>query len=306
MSRPITKGSADQSTVIRIVDSFDGTPETGVTSATSGLDLKYRREGAAAVSLTESDLAAVDSAHSDGGMIHIGAGYYRVDLPDAAVATGVDGVLIFGTVTGMVVIGAFHRLVDFNLSGQSAIDLKDFADAGYDPDTNKVAGVVLADTVTTLTNAPSDSAGITTLLTRIVGTLAAGTHNAQSGDGYAIVNNGTFGLAALKILIDTVATYVDTEVAAIKAKTDNLPASPAAAGDAMSLTAGAVDAIHDDVVEGSLTHRQITRLLLAALCGKLSGVLTNAPKFRDVADSKDRISATTTSDGRTAVTLDGT
>jgi hypothetical protein len=31
--------------------------------------------------------------------------------------------------------------------------------------------------------------------------------------------------------IDTVAGYIDTEVAAIKAKTDNLPASPAATGD---------------------------------------------------------------------------
>jgi hypothetical protein len=32
---------------------------------------------------------------------------------------------------------------------QSAIDLKDFADAGYDPSTNKVQGVVLVDTTTT-------------------------------------------------------------------------------------------------------------------------------------------------------------
>jgi len=35
---------------------------------------------------------------------------------------------------------------------QSATDLKDFADAGYDPSTNKVQGVVLVDTATTVTN----------------------------------------------------------------------------------------------------------------------------------------------------------
>jgi len=35
---------------------------------------------------------------------------------------------------------------------QSATDLKDFADAGYDPATNKVTGVLLTDTVTTYTN----------------------------------------------------------------------------------------------------------------------------------------------------------
>jgi hypothetical protein len=38
----------------------------------------------------------------------------------------------------------------------------------------------------------------------------------------------------------TIAAYVDTEVAAIKAKTDNLPASPAAVGSAMTLAAGAI------------------------------------------------------------------
>lgn len=38
---------------------------------------------------------------------------------------------------------------------QSASDLKDFADQGYDPATDKVQGVVLTDTVTTLTNLPS-------------------------------------------------------------------------------------------------------------------------------------------------------
>jgi hypothetical protein len=38
---------------------------------------------------------------------------------------------------------------------QSATDLKDFADAGYDPSTNKVQGVVLVDTTTDLTNLPT-------------------------------------------------------------------------------------------------------------------------------------------------------
>lgn len=49
----------------------------------------------------------------------------------------------------------------------------------------------------------------------------------QTGDAYGKVNDGTSGNAALKTLIDTLTGYVDTEVAAIKAKTDNLPASPA-------------------------------------------------------------------------------
>lgn len=102
----IPAGSTDKSVVLRIVDSADGTPEQGVTSATTGLALWYWREGAAALAaLTESDLATLDAAHSDGGMLHVDDGYYRVDIPDAAFATGVDFVLIGGAATNMVVIG---------------------------------------------------------------------------------------------------------------------------------------------------------------------------------------------------------
>lgn len=113
--RPILKGSTDQSVVIRIVDSGDGTPETGVVFNTSGIDLWYRREGATKTSITEATLSALNDAHSDGGVLHIGDGYYRLDLPDAAVASGANGVMVGGTVTGMVVIGCYVPLLDVNL-----------------------------------------------------------------------------------------------------------------------------------------------------------------------------------------------
>jgi len=112
--RTIRKGATDQSVVIRIVDSGDGTPETGVVFDTAGIDLWYRREGATKTSITEATLATLDAAHADGGVLHIGDGYYRLDLPDAAVAGGADGVMIGGTVTGMVVIGCYVPLVGFD------------------------------------------------------------------------------------------------------------------------------------------------------------------------------------------------
>lgn len=116
MGRPVKKGSTDQSTVIRILDSTTFLPETGVTYETAGIDLWYRREKEAKTSITEATLAAVDSAHSDGGIIHIGDGYYRLDPPDAAWATGSgeNEVVFGGTVTGMVVIGNSHPLVDYD------------------------------------------------------------------------------------------------------------------------------------------------------------------------------------------------
>ena len=66
------------------------------------------------------------------------------------------------------------------------------------------------------------------------------------------------------------------------------------------------DQVFDEVVEGALKARQILRLLLAALAGKSSGGGTSSVAFRDVADSKNRVSATVDDDGnRTAVTLSG-
>jgi len=112
----VKKDSTDRSVTIRIIDSTDGTPETGVVFNTAGIDLWYRREGATKTSITEADLTtpALDDAHADGGFLHISDGEYRLDLPDAACATAANHVDVGGTVTGMVVIGGRIRLVDYD------------------------------------------------------------------------------------------------------------------------------------------------------------------------------------------------
>jgi len=62
-----------------------------------------------------------------------------------------------------------------------------------------------------------------------------------------------------------------------------------------------------DVIEGSLDHAEIMRVLLSAAAGKLSGAAGTNVKIRDNADTKDRVDATVDADGnRTAVTLDVT
>lgn len=108
----IVKGSIDKSVRLQIVDSTDGTPETGVVFNTAGIDLWYRRQGAAVVSITEATLAALTTAHTDGGFLHISHGLYRLDLPDAAFASGADYVEFGGTVTGMVVIPGVIQLTN--------------------------------------------------------------------------------------------------------------------------------------------------------------------------------------------------
>jgi hypothetical protein len=133
-------------------------------------------------------------------------------------------------------------------------------------------------------------------------------------------------LAAIKsvvddILVDT-GTTLEADLDAILADTSELQGDLADGGrldllidailadtgtDGVPLTAAAVDAILDEVFEGTLTLRQFLRLAKAALAGKAAGGGTDTITFRDHADAKDRITATVDENGnRTAVTLDVT
>lgn len=67
------------------------------------------------------------------------------------------------------------------------------------------------------------------------------------------------------------------------------------------------DSVADEVYEGAYTLRQLIRIASSVLFGKTTGSGTANPKFRDLGDSKNRVSATLDgSNNRTAVSLDGT
>lgn len=77
----------------------------------------------------------------------------------------------------------------------------------------------------------------------------SGTTTKTATDVAAEIASATYGLAALKALLDAIVSYIDTEVGAIKAKTDNLPAQPAAVGDIP--TASAIATQVDITLSGS-------------------------------------------------------
>jgi hypothetical protein len=138
-------------------------------------------------------------------------------LPNAA-AEAAGGLYTRGTGAGQINQSA-NGQVDANMErlvnvAQSAVDLKDFADDGYDPATNKVQGVVLVDTLTTYTG-----------------------NTIQTGDSYAIVNSVTFGNSAIKGYVD------DIGVAGA-----GLTAIPA-----MTLTSGERDSIATALLKLDLT-----------------------------------------------------
>ena len=127
----LKKDVTDITRYVMVVDSIDGSPETGVT--VTNLDLQYTRYGAApAAKANATDLGATDAAHSDTGMYEVNGtsspGLYRVDWPDAAFATGVEGVLLVVSGTGFAPAVEDIQLVD-NIIGD-AIDGSGRVDVG--------------------------------------------------------------------------------------------------------------------------------------------------------------------------------
>jgi predicted fused transcriptional regulator/phosphomethylpyrimidine kinase len=111
---------------------------------------------------------------------------------------------------------------------------------------------------------------------------------------------------------------VGAAVLVVNADTDDIQARLPAALDGsgnikagvQTMAAGAITAIAAGVlaaaVEGTITVQGALRLIMSSAVFKVSGFLANVLNYRDAADTKNRIIATTTTDGRTTVTVDPT
>lgn len=156
-------GTTDRTILIFIPDpaSTDGSGKTGLVAA--NLTVSYQRvETDNDVTITDvtsslNNLSTLTDAHNDWGLLEVSStlapGEYRLDVADALFASGAwyAGLYVMITSSAAAATPKLFKLVNFDFFGQSAADLKDFADDGYDPATNKVQGVVLTDTVTTYT-----------------------------------------------------------------------------------------------------------------------------------------------------------
>ncbi len=98
MSFIVSPGATDQTIYVRLRDSTTGLAQTGLVFNSAGAVCRYTRVRGAATSIGLVTLASATAAHSGGGFVEVdGAnakGLYRLDLPDAAVASGVDFVII--------------------------------------------------------------------------------------------------------------------------------------------------------------------------------------------------------------------
>ena len=258
----VKKGATDQTFYFKLVDSAAGTPETGLTI--TNIDATYVRNRAAAVKNDLTALAAADSAHADNKGIEVDStnapGLYRIDFPDAAFATGVDKVILAVTCSGCDPAMKEIELVDnevvdvYSRIG-APVGASISADiAGVQSDTNDIqtrlpaalvsgridasVGAMAANVIT----AAATAADFTTEVTSGLSTLDAA--GVRSAVGLASAN--------LDTQLTAIDDFLDTEVAAIKAKTDQLTFTAANKVDANILAISGSTTAADNLEGGGL------------------------------------------------------
>lgn len=146
--RTVKKGATSQSIYFDALDSTSSTGgrKTGLVFNTASLTAYYVRNQNTAVSITLATLAAANTAWSSGGFKEVDAtnmpGIYRLDVPDAAFATGADSVaIVIKGATGMVQASCDVQLVD-NVESDTFARLGAPAGASVSADVAAVKGVL--------------------------------------------------------------------------------------------------------------------------------------------------------------------
>lgn len=227
----IESGSTNRYIYFVAVDATDlKTRETGLT----GFAVYRSRNGAASSAMTTPTVTETDTTNMPG--------VYELLLDeDTAIdaANDAEEMVFHITKTGMAPVtrvvelyrpettagrtlalesdGVGHADVKEILgNSSSATDLKDFADDGYDPSTNKIQGCVLVDTTTTATTTTTNTDMVSAAPTSAA--IADAVWNETASEH---VSAGSFGKQVDEILVDT-GTTLNTEVAAIKVQTTSI------------------------------------------------------------------------------------
>ncbi len=115
--REVKSGTGNDSTEVRIIDASTGTPVTSFSAGTAGLSINFRRTRSNPVEITLANLASAGAPYASGGFIHVLSGYYRIDAPASAWASGAADVAFLGSATAPnIIIGSYHPLVRQNPS----------------------------------------------------------------------------------------------------------------------------------------------------------------------------------------------
>lgn len=279
MTIPIRQSTASQQIPLGyFLDPSDGdTEETSLTIANT--DIKLWKHGATTLANKNS-----------GGATHISNGIYYCVL-DATDSNTLGGLVIFVHVAGALAIR-----VECEVMTANRFDALVLGTDVLHADMTKCGGNDVA--AGAIPNAAADAAG--GLPISDAGGLDLDTK---------LANTNEITVARMGALTDWIdGNRLDLLLDAIlnDTGTNGVVVAPASK-TGYALSSAGVDAIQDDIIEGTLTSRQIQRILLAGLAGKTAGGGTATLTFQDAADTKPRITATVDVDrNRTTITLDGT
>lgn len=349
----VTGGATDVSVFFSMKLAASGADATGLTI--SDFDMQYTRIGETSTAKVDAvALAAANTAHTDNRGIEVDPtdqpGLYRFDWPDAAFTAGVREV---GLTIKHASCFTEHRSIEINPFGAPAgaslaadIAAIKTQTAAIEVDTAEIGAAGAGLTNINLPNQTMDIVGnITGNLSGSVGSVtgAVGSVTGNVGGSVASVvgavgsvtgltasnldatissRASAAGLSSLASDITTILGYIDTEIAAILADTNELQTDWVSGGrldllvdaikavtDALSVpTANAnADALLDraNAIETGLTLRNALRLLAAFAAGDVTGGQTGTEIFKSaVSGTKDRITSANDATGTRTVTAD--
>lgn len=219
MAYPIQQNQTARPLIFLMVDSTDHiTPKTGLTPTVT-------------ISKNGGSLASPAGAVSE-----IGSGLYKV-AANATDSNTLGPLVLHATATGADPSDTMFEVVAYNPEDAVRLGLTALPNVAQgnsgalptgDASGRVTVGAMAADTLTSSALAAS---AVTEIQSGLSTLDAAGVRSAV---GLASAN--------LDTQLSTIDDFLDTEIAAIKAKTDNLPSSPAAVGSAMTLAADSITA----------------------------------------------------------------
>ena len=275
----LKKGLTDVTVYLFVQDSSKTTGEglTGLAYNTANLVASYVRPLGSRTAITLATLAAVTSAHTDGGFIEIDAtnmpGVYRLDLPDAVCATGVpSAVVMLKGASNMTPVLLEIQLTDFDLNSTSNTvgTVTNLTNLPSIPNNWLTAAGIAADAGAEIADAVWDEA--------ISGHTTAGSFGAKNQKVVPSETIGDYKADVSSLATSAALATVGSNVTSIKTKTDNLPASPAAVGSAMTLSDNAItaaviatDAIDADAIKADAVSEIQSGLATASALATVAG-----------------------------------
>jgi hypothetical protein len=280
--RLIRKGATSQTVYLEVLDSSSttGARLTGLVFNTASLVASYARNGAARVAITLVTQTAA-GAWTSGGFVAVDGtnmpGVYRLDVPDAAFATGADSVVV--TLKGaanMVQVSTEVQLV--------AVDVQDSVRAGLTGLANAVPGAAgglfiagaNAATTVNLTGNVSGSVGSVTAGVTVT------TNNDKTGYTASTVSDKTgysLSAAGVQAVWDALTSALTTVGSIGKRIADNLDVVLSTRGAATALTTLQADT---DDIQARLPAALVSGRMDASVGAMAANVMTAAAAAADL------------------------